>query len=87
MSMTKMGNDYCPCCKALLDAASPAEGNKVPMPGDITICFYCAEVLMFSDDMELIKCPEVIIETLSEETQVQIFIVTETIKEKIARQN
>lgn len=45
----------CPGCDSMLDASSWAMEADMPAPepGDLTICLYCGELLMFDDD----RCP------------------------------
>jgi|1185.fasta_scaffold195022_3 hypothetical protein len=41
----------CPYCAKKLDAASHVDLTDVrPRPGDTTICFYCAGLMVFADD-------------------------------------
>ena len=41
----------CPKCGATLDAASGISGARHPKPGDMSICLYCAVVLVYEDAM------------------------------------
>lgn len=43
----------CPLCGYTLDAATNADsGDKIaPKPGDVTVCFGCAGILEFTEDM------------------------------------
>ena len=45
----------CPNCMSRIDSATPAYGNKAarPSPGDLSVCFYCGQPMMFKDDMRL----------------------------------
>lgn len=70
--ITRMGKDYCPNCEHLLDSASAAFGKHVPKPHDVTVCFYCAVILEFSDDMALVKLPWKTYNKLDQETQLQL---------------
>ena len=45
----------CPYCDILLDAATPAEGDAVPEPGDLSVCIKCASPLVFDDKLILRK--------------------------------
>jgi hypothetical protein len=52
-----MPRSNCPMCHKSVDAATAAEGILVrPNPGDISICFYCGEVLTFDPQMQLVPC-------------------------------
>ena len=69
---TKMGNDNCPCCGTLLDAATPVnnkDGNIAPRPKDISICIKCGEILYYSDDMKLEKLPKILFDEMDIEDQ------------------
>ena len=49
----------CPSCSAdlpLQTCISPEDAE--PAPGDVSICFYCAELLVYDDDLNLSVCPE-----------------------------
>ena len=44
--------DCCPACGYVFELASTVSGEEVkPQPGDVTICFGCADVLVFGPDM------------------------------------
>ncbi len=40
---------FCPNCKAILDGATAVTGIGHPRPGDVTVCSYCAEILVFEE--------------------------------------
>jgi hypothetical protein len=44
---------YCPKCNTQLNGASDPIGEAVPKPGDLSVCIYCAELLVFNTDMTL----------------------------------
>ncbi len=54
MTTTILPDDRCPACGKELDAAAPTKGNTrdVPVPGDISLCFGCGEVLWFDAQMK-----------------------------------
>lgn len=67
---TKMGDDHCPVCASQLDAVQSMEKpNYKPSPKDLTLCMYCAAILVFEDDMALSEFPPVVFDTLDEETK------------------
>ena len=41
----------CPACGNQLDACFGIQHNETPKPGDLTICAYCAEPLVFTRDL------------------------------------
>jgi hypothetical protein len=48
----------CPLCDSILDAATGVDNEvQVPVPGDHTVCIYCASPLQFDDDMNLVHFP------------------------------
>ena len=54
----KIWEDHCPVCGHILDGireGSPEDGRKTSCPnsGDLTICVYCASVLVFTELLEL----------------------------------
>lgn len=69
---TYMGKDCCPTCFYKVDAASPLEGEHIPMPGDLSICLSCGEYLYFEDDMRLGVFPQVLFEDLPAPTKGQL---------------
>lgn len=77
---TKTGDDNCPTCKESLQACSSEEG-LIPMPGDITLCGYCGEILKFAPDMELFKLPDVIFDNLAEADKQKLLFYQTKIKE------
>jgi hypothetical protein len=76
---TPTGTDYCPCCGHIIEAATNVDSELAPDPGDVTICLYCCNLLMFSDDMQLIKFPKVLFSTLSEEMRGKLSKVQQAI--------
>ena len=62
----------CPKCKSILDGATSTSEDVSPQEGDISICLYCLEVLVFNEngglreitDQELVDHSEVIKEGL-----------------------
>lgn len=40
----------CPACGARLGAATGVTDDDAPVAGDLSVCFYCACPLMFTDD-------------------------------------
>jgi hypothetical protein len=66
----KMGDDRCPVCASQLDAVQSIENPEYkPSPKDLTLCVYCAAILVFEDDMALSEFPPVVFDTLDEETK------------------
>ena len=60
----------CPVCESKLDAATATDGDDVlPKSGDITVCFYCAAVLVFTDDLGI---DTIDIKSLAPELQSQL---------------
>jgi len=38
---------HCPYCNSVLDAHRGMDGNCLPMTGDVSICFNCANLLVY----------------------------------------
>ena len=49
----KMPAAFCPSCFKVLDGVTNLEGHDAPKSGDFTICIYCANVLRFTEEMQL----------------------------------
>jgi hypothetical protein len=51
---TTRGNpdNFCPWCGKKLDAATGAGHDESVTPGDISICAYCGEVMLFERDLK-----------------------------------
>lgn len=47
----------CIRCKTAIDAATGI-GKRQPSPGDVSICAYCGQVMLFSDDLTLVSAPQ-----------------------------
>ena len=45
----------CPTCGGVLNAATGAGHDAIPVEGDITICSYCGEILNFGERLKLYK--------------------------------
>lgn len=43
----------CPHCEHILEGATGVTTQNAPKPGDVTLCIYCAAVLVFQDDMRV----------------------------------
>ena len=48
----------CPSCGAPNSGATSVEGGGPPVPGDIGVCFYCAEVLVYGPALETLRAAE-----------------------------
>jgi len=44
---------FCPNCGKLADGATPAGGESSPVPGDVSICFYCGAVNQYGPKLTL----------------------------------
>lgn len=48
-------NLVCPYCSYAMDSVTEAEGKNVkPSPGDASVCFNCAQILVFDNNLNLI---------------------------------
>ncbi len=43
----------CPICNHPIDAHTSITGECRPVPGDVSICFYCGNIFVFSEALEL----------------------------------
>lgn len=43
----------CPDCRATLDGATGVSGIRAPAPANVTVCVYCAAVLVFTEELDL----------------------------------
>lgn len=50
--------DACPICFHELDSATDIVGNDKPKPGDLSVCLYCAELLVFDDALRHVSLDE-----------------------------
>jgi hypothetical protein len=48
----------CPRCFVRLDRTEELSGDAFPSPGDINVCLHCGGIGMFTDDLQLITCPD-----------------------------
>ena len=72
---TRMGEDHCPHCNYLLDCATNLEADKpVPVPGDVTLCGKCGELLQYASDMAVEPITE---KAISELTVDQLYNLNE----------
>ena len=45
----------CPKCGYVTDCARSVTGDAAPTPGNLSICFKCAHVTKFADDLSLVE--------------------------------
>lgn len=54
LPLSLMPASQCPNCNALLDCATlPNQKHERPQSGDFTICLHCAEILVFTETLQL----------------------------------
>lgn len=64
----RLPSSSCPKCGEQLDAATVAESPTAgPAPGDITVCAYCAGVLQFGPQLELVAADFAVLMQLTPE--------------------
>ena len=51
-------DNLCPNCKEKLDAATAVSHESRPKEGDLSVCFYCGQLLKFSSDGSLLPLEE-----------------------------
>ena len=79
-NVTRMPKVHCPICGEKLDAASPAEGQGTPGPGDVSVCFYCTAFLVFGEDMAPELMSEETYKALDRETLAELSMIRSLIK-------
>lgn len=52
LKTTRTPETICPTCGNVNDAATCVEGEHSPSPGDVSVCLYCAAILIFTDELE-----------------------------------
>lgn len=78
---TEMPSCFCPVCFKLLDAVTAFDDTS-PDPGNYTVCFGCASVLRFSENMVLM--PSSLLE-IPEHSRLQFAQLVQTVKLMIER--
>lgn len=53
MKTTRLAPVSCPTCGKNLDAATHPTEDVSPSPGDVTICYGCQDILIFTDELGL----------------------------------
>lgn len=82
---TMVPEAHCPVCESKLDAAHPTAGAPAPMPGDVSICFYCTAFLVFNDDMLPESIGDEEFETLEPEVKAELERVRSVIQKMKSR--
>lgn len=54
----QLQSHYCPRCGVQNDMVTPVGRNDHPKPGDFSICYYCACLLQFDENLKLIALTE-----------------------------
>ena len=62
-----MKETKCPHCNHKIDAHTDPSGEETPGPGDLSMCLYCGEFNIFTDDMDLRKATEEDLKELPQE--------------------
>ena len=50
----RLPKTHCLACGYQVDAASPVDGTGTPEPGSISVCFKCAAVAKYGDDLTIV---------------------------------
>jgi len=77
----RMPESHCPECDELLDGAISLDDPVGPQPGDVSICAYCGELLMFVEGMQLERMPPEIFNELPLFTKTELIMVQTKIRE------
>ena len=87
---TKLDVDNCPKCGYLFDSATcmeEAKGDIEPKSGDISLCFNCAAILEFDENLKLKMCDEKTINELDDELLSEIIKAKTFILSKVKYSN
>lgn len=76
----KVKGSNCPKCNKFLDAVTAEDGVKSPIPGDLSICFYCGEILVFNDNMELEKVSQELFDSFDDELKEELLFAQEQLR-------
>jgi len=49
----KIKKSLCPFCEFPLDGASQVNGDNLPKPRDVSVCYKCGNISVFDDDLNL----------------------------------
>jgi len=81
----------CPNCKSSIDMHTEVNGEEsTPVKGDLSICFKCATLLTFTEDMKLVPMtPEELeaIEKVNPDGYKQLTVTVNAVKTAIADRN
>ena len=68
--------DPTPClkCGSVWDAATNTDGTRNPRPDDITICFKCAHIMAFDDNLKFRELTPEERQEISKDTNIQILV-------------
>jgi len=86
MKTTDTKEIKCPNCNEDLEQAT-CLGKDIPKPGDISICAYCGQLLMFTENLNQRKVEDSEFRTFDEEAQQQIAHVQMGIKQMIEKKD
>jgi transcription initiation factor IIE alpha subunit len=67
-----MPENSCPACGKRLSAATGIKEDAVPNSGDISICVYCGEYLVFDDNLHSRSMSQEEFDSLDDEQKFQI---------------
>lgn len=78
----------CLQCGEILDAVTPVNNDTdVPNSGDISICYSCGHVMIFTDDIRVVRKLEYDDLTVKEKERIDIITKTIKISNRINRKN
>ena len=65
----------CPRCCKKLDAATTLSNHEKPKEGDLSVCFYCGQLMKFSSDGSLLPLEENDLKMLTDEVRKELLSV------------
>jgi hypothetical protein len=72
MTITLTPENFCPMCGENLSAATGVKEDTTPKTGDISICIYCGEYLVFDEDLRSQSMSQEEFDSLDDEMKFQI---------------
>lgn len=58
MKTVSIPESKCPHCQKPLNRSTDPDGENTPSPGDLSICWYCGELAIHGENLELRKLEE-----------------------------
>lgn len=76
----------CPKCGERMNGATDPLGSAVPTPGDLSVCVYCGNVLVFNHDMTVRDATRYDVQKLTPELAWKLGLYVGAVNLKLKRQ-